>query len=139
MRADRRGHQSHFTYAQFHLRASRFAEFLRDEWRVRPGERIALLANNSSDYFEILWGCAKAGVILVCLNWRLAVPELELMMRDSTPVALIYDPPFATSAAALRERLGLDRMMTLAAPGAGARGRMGLRDRAGARFRSSRS
>ena len=29
----------HFTYAEFHLRASRFAEFLRDEWRVRPGER----------------------------------------------------------------------------------------------------
>ena len=106
-----------FTYAEFHLRASRFAEFLRDEWRVRPGERVALLANNSSDYFEMLWGCAKAGVILVCLNWRLAVPELEQMMRDSTPVALIYDPPFAASAAALRERLGLDRMMTLAAPG----------------------
>ncbi len=106
-----------FTYAEFHLRASRFAEFLRDEWRVRPGERVALLANNSSDYFEILWGCAKAGVILVCLNWRLAVPELEQMMQDSTPVALIYDPPFAASAAALRERLGLDRLMTLAAPG----------------------
>ena len=66
-----------FTYAEFHLRASRFAEFLRDEWRVRPGERVALLANNSSDYFEILWGCAKAGVVLVCLNWRLAVPELD--------------------------------------------------------------
>ncbi len=105
----------HFTYAQFHLRASRFAEFLRDEWRVRPGERVALLANNSSDYFEMLWGCAKAGVILVCLNWRLAVPELDEMMRDSGPVGLIYDPSFAASAAALKERLDLDRVMTLAA------------------------
>jgi fatty-acyl-CoA synthase len=103
-----------FTYAEFHGRASRFAEFLRDEWRIRPGERVALLANNSSDYFEILWGCAKAGAILVCLNWRLAVPELEETMRDSSPVALIYDLPFAGSAAALRERLGLDRMMALA-------------------------
>ncbi len=104
-----------FTYADFHLRASRFAEFLRDEWRIKPGDRIALLANNSSDYFEILWGCAKAGVILACLNWRLAVPELEFIMRDSTPVALIYDPPFAASAAGLQERLGLNRTMTLAA------------------------
>jgi len=59
-----------YTYTEFHLRASRLAEFLRDEWRVQPGERVALLAQNSSDYFEILWGCAKAGVILVCLNWR---------------------------------------------------------------------
>ncbi len=106
-----------YTYSEFHLRASRFAEFLRNEWRVAPGERVALLAHNSSDYFEILWGCAKAGVILVCLNWRLAVPELEETMRDSTPVALIYDPAFAAQAAALRERLGVDRIMTLA-PGA---------------------
>lgn len=103
-----------FTYEQFHLRASRFAEFIRDEWRVQPGERVALLANNSSDYFEMLWGCAKVGVILVCLNWRLAAPELEFIMRDSTPVALIYDPPFAANAAILKERLGLDRMMVLA-------------------------
>jgi fatty-acyl-CoA synthase len=107
-----------FTYAQFQDRASRFAEFLVNEWRLQPGERIALLANNSSDYFEVLWGCAKAGVILVCLNWRLAVPELEFIMRDSTPVALIYDPPFAAQAAGLKERLGLDRVMTLA-PAAG--------------------
>jgi fatty-acyl-CoA synthase len=106
-----------YTYADFHLRASRFAEFLRDEWRVAPGERIALLAQNSSDYFEILWGCAKAGVILVCLNWRLAVPELEATLRDSTPVALVYDTPFAATAATLKERLGLGRMMTLAADG----------------------
>jgi fatty-acyl-CoA synthase len=104
-----------FTYSEFHLRASRFAEFLRDEWRVAPGERVALLAHNSSDYFEILWGCAKAGVILVCLNWRLAAPELEEMMRDSTPVALIYDPAFAAQAGALREKLGLERIMILAA------------------------
>jgi fatty-acyl-CoA synthase len=103
-----------FTYAEFNLRASRFAEFLRDEWRIQMGERVALLANNSSDYFEILWGCAKAGAILVCLNWRLASPELEEMLRDSTPVALIYDPAFAATAAPLKERMQFDRVMTLA-------------------------
>ncbi len=102
-----------YTYAEFHERASRFAEFLREEWRLQPGDRIALLANNSSDYFEILWGCAKAGVILVCLNWRLAVPELEYTMRDSTPVALIYDPPFGATAQTLKKILDLKLMMCL--------------------------
>lgn len=95
-----------FTYPEFHLRASRFAEFLQNEWKVRPGERVAILAPNSSDYFEVLWGCAKAGAILVCLNWRLAVPELEFIMRDSTPVALIYDPAYAEQAAALKAKFG---------------------------------
>ncbi len=103
-----------FTYPEFHLRASRFAEFVRAEWRLQPGDRVALLAQNSSDYFEILWGCAKAGVTLVCLNWRLAVPELDYILRDSTPGALIYDAPFADTAATLKQRLGLSRVMTLA-------------------------
>lgn len=102
-----------FTYAAFHERAGRFAAVVRQEWRLQPGDRVALLAHNSSDYFEILWGCAKAGVILVCLNWRLAVPELEFIMRDADPVALIYDPPFAAVAAELAETLGLERVMAL--------------------------
>ena len=102
-----------FTYPQFHGRAGRFAEFIRREWRLGAGERVALLAPNSSDYFEILWGCAKAEVTLVCLNWRLALPELEFIMRDATPVALVYDPAFADAARALAERLGIDRLMAL--------------------------
>ena len=104
-----------FTYPQFHDRAGRLAEFIRREWRLAPGERVALLAPNSSDYFEILWGCAKAEVILVCLNWRLALPELEFIMRDATPVALVYDPAFAEAARALAERLGIERLMALEA------------------------
>jgi fatty-acyl-CoA synthase len=102
-----------FTYPEFHLRASRFAEFVRNEWGMSPGERIALLAHNSSDYFEILWGCAKAEVLLVCLNWRLAVPELESIFHDSTPTALIYDPAFAEAAQELKQRMNITRVIVL--------------------------
>jgi fatty-acyl-CoA synthase len=102
-----------YTYAEFHLRASRFAEFVRNEWGLRPGERIALLAHNSSDYFEILWGCAKAEVLLVCLNWRLAVPELESIFHDSTPTALIYDSAFVEAAQELKRRMSITRVIAL--------------------------
>lgn len=102
-----------YTYPEFHLRASRFAEFARNEWGMSPGERIALLAHNSSDYFEILWGCAKAEVLLVCLNWRLAVPELESIFHDSTPTALIYDPAFAEAAQELKQRMNITRVIVL--------------------------
>ena len=102
-----------YTYAQFHLRASAAAEFLQDTWGMQKGDRIALLAHNSSDYMEIKYGCAKIGVILVCLNWRLAVPELAFIMRDSTPSALIYDPEFAEAALALANQLDLDHMMAM--------------------------
>jgi fatty-acyl-CoA synthase len=102
-----------FTYPEFHLRASRFAEFVRDEWGLAPGDRIALLAHNSSDYFEILWGCAKAEVMLVCLNWRLAVPELEFIFQDSTPTAFIYDNAFAETAQELKRRTGITKVVAL--------------------------
>ncbi|MHA2278894.1 MAG: AMP-binding protein, partial [Candidatus Kariarchaeaceae archaeon] len=83
-----------FTYKQFNERASYFANFILNKLGLKPGDRIAILAYNSSDYMEILYGCAKAGLILVCLNWRLAVPELEFILKDSTPKALIYDSDF---------------------------------------------
>ena len=102
-----------YTYAKFHSRASQIAEYLRDSWGIRAGDRVALLAHNSSDYMEIKYGCAKIGAILVCLNWRLAVPELAFIMHDSTPTALIYDNEFADAALALQEQLDLKHMMVM--------------------------
>ena len=80
-----------FTYAQFNERASRFAEFMRREWKVQPGERVSILTPNGTDYFEVLYACAKIGAVLVPLNWRLAVPELQSILEDCTPSAFIYE------------------------------------------------
>jgi fatty-acyl-CoA synthase len=102
-----------FTYAQFHERASRLGEFLLGEWAIRPGDRVAILAPNSTDYFEVLYACAKIGAILVCLNWRLAVPELEAIVRDSTPRALVYDSQFAATAHALLGRTSIEQLIGL--------------------------
>lgn len=87
-----------FTYAQFNERASRFAEFMRSEWKIQPGERVSILTPNGTDYFEVLYACSKIGAILVPLNWRLAVPELQAILADSTPRALIYDTAHAETA-----------------------------------------
>jgi fatty-acyl-CoA synthase len=102
-----------YSYAEFNVRASQVAEFFRDEWGIQKGDRVALLAHNSSDYFEILYGCAKIGALLVCLNWRLAIPELAFIMRDSTPKGLIYDAEFVTAAMALDDQLDIKHKMSL--------------------------
>ncbi len=97
-----------FTYRQFHQRASQVARFLQTEWQVGEGDRVALLAHNSTEYMEILYGCAKIGAILVCLNWRLAVPELEFIVQDSTPKGLIYDAEFAETAVSITQSCHID-------------------------------
>lgn len=87
-----------FTYFDFHSRASQIARFLQSEWQIAEGDRAALLAHNSTEYMEILYGCAKIGAILVCLNWRLAAPELEFIVNDSAPKGLIDDDEFVETA-----------------------------------------
>ena len=102
-----------FTYRELHERASRVGAHLRDDWGVQPGDRVAILAHNSSDYFEVLYGCAKIGALLVCLNWRLATPELAYIVGDAQPVGLLYDAEFAAAAAALVEQFGIAHTLTM--------------------------
>lgn len=94
-----------FTYAQFNERASRFAEFMQREWKIQPSQRVSILTPNGTDYFEALYACAKIGAILVPLNWRLAVPELQSILQDCTPRAFIYDVSTKEAAETLGEGL----------------------------------
>ena len=40
-----------FTYAQLNQRANRFASFMSETLGLQRGDRISILAQNSSDYF----------------------------------------------------------------------------------------
>ncbi|MFM9436999.1 acyl-CoA synthetase (AMP-forming)/AMP-acid ligase II [Janthinobacterium sp. CG_23.3] len=94
-----------WTYRQFNARASGVADYLLTRPGLQPGARVAVLAHNSSDYLELLYGCAKAGMVMVCLNWRLAPAELLPILRDADPAVLVYGQPFAATAEALRAQL----------------------------------
>ena len=65
----------HFTYGQMHERVNRLANFMRDDLRLEPGDRVSILARSSTDYFEVLFACSRIGAILNTLNWRLADPN----------------------------------------------------------------
>ena len=97
-----------WTYEALNGRANQFAAFLRDKLGVQQGDRVSLLAQNSGDYFVILFACAKIGAILNTLNWRLAAPELEYILNDCTPRTLIYEPEFAATVDALRATISVE-------------------------------
>ncbi|MGD8518112.1 MAG: AMP-binding protein, partial [Anaerolineae bacterium] len=42
-----------FTYAQFDERANRLASFLKEVLGIERGDRVSILAQNSSDYYEV--------------------------------------------------------------------------------------
>ncbi|MGD8904000.1 MAG: long-chain fatty acid--CoA ligase [Anaerolineae bacterium] len=97
-----------FTYAQLNERANRFASFLQDTLGIQQGDRVSILAQNSSDYYEVLFACGKMGAILNTLNWRLAVPELEYILNDCAPRVLLYEPAFAEAVDALRPQISCE-------------------------------
>jgi len=79
---------------QFNRRVNKTAHAL-GQLGIIKGMRIALLMSNSSEFLEIFFACAKTGIIMVPLNFRLAVPELLYIIRDSVPELLIYSSEFA--------------------------------------------
>ncbi|MCP4417939.1 MAG: long-chain fatty acid--CoA ligase [Chloroflexi bacterium] len=103
-----------FTYAQFNARANRLGSFLRDELGIQQGDRVSILAQNSSDYFEALFACGKIGAILNTLNWRLAAPELAYILEDCTPRVMIYEPEFADVVDALRDHISCEAFILMA-------------------------
>jgi len=93
-----------FTYADVHHRTDRLAAAL-GAMGIGKGDRVALLAPNCAEYFEIQFACGRLGAIMLPLNWRLTVPELEYILGDSTPKLLIHDKDFASQAKALSSSL----------------------------------
>ncbi|MEQ9638909.1 MAG: AMP-binding protein [Alphaproteobacteria bacterium] len=79
------------TYAQLNDRVNRTAATIAAQG-LKPGERVALLAENCAEYLEIKLACAKLGVILACQNWRLAPAEVQHCLDLVEPTLVIVSP-----------------------------------------------
>jgi len=88
-----------FTYREFYNRICRLAGGLNRKFKIEKGDRVGILANNSTDFFELLFACWEIGAIFVPLNWRLAAPELEQIIEHCDPSLLIVDEEFAEKVA----------------------------------------
>jgi long-chain acyl-CoA synthetase len=77
-------------YASLHAHSLQVANGLQAAG-VTPGSRVAYLGKNSAVYYEILFGAAAAGGVLVPVNWRFSDPEIEWILRDSNTVVLFAD------------------------------------------------
>ena len=93
-----------FTYAQLDKRIDQLAGALASRG-IGKGDRIALLAPNCAEYFELQFACGRLGAIMLPFNWRLTVPELEYILSDAAPKLLVHDKAFAQQAKALAKSL----------------------------------
>ncbi|MCL8025902.1 AMP-binding protein [Nocardioides bruguierae] len=90
------------TYAELDARAGHLADALVAAGYA-PGQRIATLSGNSADQVVLFFACAKAGLVLVPLSWRLAPPEIAAQVADCDPAVLVVEDEFSSLAAAALE------------------------------------
>ncbi len=91
------------TYAELDERSERLAAGFVTAGLVR-GDRVATLTGNCPEHVVVFFACAKAGLILLPLNWRLAPAELAYQLADAEPAVLLHDGEHAEVAATLHER-----------------------------------
>jgi long-chain acyl-CoA synthetase len=91
-------------YRQLDERSNRLAQAMRAAG-VGPGARVAHLDRTGPEVVEALFAVSKLGAVLVPLNWRLALPELNAIVADSGAPLLLAGGGFAATAAAIAEAL----------------------------------
>ena len=89
------------TYGEMFDRSRRIASVLAGQYQVSQGDRVMVLAYNSTDLYEILFACWRLGAAYMPVNWRLAPPEVAAIAEDGTPTVVIADRAFESSAAGL--------------------------------------
>ena len=82
-----------FTYGQWFPRVARLAGALRARG-VQPGDRVMVLARNSTDVYETLFACWRIGAVFMPVNWRLAQSEVADIIADATPSLVVVDEEF---------------------------------------------
>jgi fatty-acyl-CoA synthase len=111
------GSERRFTYAQFDARISRLAAHLRDSLKIKRSERVAVLAQNTTDTLEVQFACGRIGAVFLPLNNRLTVPELHYIVGDAAPSLMIHDSDLTETALTVAKLCKVPSALLLGAGG----------------------
>jgi len=104
------------SYAEFAQRVWGAGHRLRDEFGLRKGDRLAVLAYNSPDWLMALFGAVSVGGIGVGLNGWWSSEEIEYGLEDSGSRFLVVDERLYERVRPLRGKGGaLERIFFIGA------------------------
>ena len=89
------------SWAKWHDRATRLAAALR-KLGLAKGERVGVLAYNRIEWMEIYVAMARAGLVVVPLNFRLTAPEMAYILDHAEVAAVIAGPEFCSTVDSIR-------------------------------------
>lgn len=90
----RLGDGTTFSFAEVNRRVNQLVRALQ-ALGFNKGDRLAVIATDRHQYLETVLACTKAGFVYLPINYRLAPPEMELLLKDSEPQALFVSEEYA--------------------------------------------
>ena len=88
-----------WSYGRMARAVGALTAFLQDEAGLEKGARIGWLGYNRAEFIMLVFAAARAGMIVVPLNWRLAAPEQAHILQDAGARLLVAQPdPFGERA-----------------------------------------
>ncbi len=100
-------HRARLTYGEADDLSDRMAVYLREVAGFKPGDRIALQMPNCLAYPVVVFGCLKAGLVMVNTNPLYTAAEMTHQFKDSGAVGLVAIDVFATKVAEVLPRTSI--------------------------------
>ncbi len=88
------GDEQVLTYGELEARSNQVAHALR-AFGLGIGDNVAVLIDNRVEYFEVVWGAMRAGLLVTPINWHLAPDEAEYIVKDCGATALFAAASYA--------------------------------------------
>jgi acyl-CoA synthetase (AMP-forming)/AMP-acid ligase II len=104
--------QRRIDFASLENRVCRLANGLIDSCHAVKGDRVAVLSKNCIEYMEIFFACARVGLIIQPLNWRLGDDELNRIIEDGNPTVIIHAGEYADLKQQLENTIRVDHWLS---------------------------
>ncbi len=83
------------SYAQIDELSKQFAAYLQQDRGLKKGDRLAIMMPNLLQYFIVMFGALRAGLIVVNINPLYTPRELSFQLKDSGATSIVILANFA--------------------------------------------
>ncbi len=91
------------SYANLFQQSQRYAHYFQQACKLKPGDRIAILSENTPAFFAVLFAASEIGTIVTPFNWRLSLEELQYATADAEPSILIHSECYSSQTEILNQ------------------------------------
>ncbi len=92
------------TYREFDERTNAIANFLMEKG-IGKGDIVSFMVGNNPGFFDALLGIQKTGAAAGPVSCWWQAPEVEFLVNDSAPKALIIDPEYAGIISEIKDKM----------------------------------